>query len=123
MKATILALISTNEFLNQYPMKATRILRILALTTFFFACKTEKKEAAVAFEKFQFATPEAVGMSSDSLAQIQDLVNEYVTAKNTLARLPSLPKTERLFMNLRWAGPIRCRPFPIGRTICFAWLR
>ena len=60
-------------------MKKTTLVLTLALIVLFLACKTQTKEPEVA--KFQLATPEEVGMNSDSLAKIETLVKTYVDAK------------------------------------------
>lgn len=61
-------------------MKTSNI--VLALLTIFlsFSCKTEKQEI-IELEKFQFASPEEVGMAADSLAKIEKLVMAYVADK------------------------------------------
>ncbi|MFY0608117.1 MAG: beta-lactamase family protein [Cyclobacteriaceae bacterium] len=55
-------------------MKISAIIIAFTLVLI-ISCKTAKEET---FEKFQFATPEQVGMSSDSLAEIDSMVREYI---------------------------------------------
>ena len=58
-------------------MKISTIILAIA-SVLAISCKTDKEET---FGKFQFATPEQVGMNMDSLAKIESMVKEYIEAK------------------------------------------
>ena len=61
-------------------MKTSNSLFAFLAVLLFFSCKNELKEN-IEVEKFQFASPEEVGMAADSLAQIEKSVMAYVDAK------------------------------------------
>ena len=61
-------------------MKTSNSIFAFLAVLLFFSCKKEIKENSEV-EKFQFASPEEVGMAEDSLAQIDKLVMAYVDAK------------------------------------------
>ncbi|NKI30574.1 serine hydrolase domain-containing protein [Croceivirga thetidis] len=94
-------------------MNLKNILLALSASCLFFACKTEKKETTVVFEKFQLATPESVGMVSDSLAKIADLVNEYVAAKKYPGAVTLIAKNGKIIYEseVGWSDTTRTEPY------------
>lgn len=61
-------------------MKSIFLFTIVLVTIFFTSCREKAKEV-IEVEKYQFATPAEVGMSLDSLAQIDEMVMEFVEAE------------------------------------------
>jgi len=58
-------------------MQRTKYLSIIGLLLILLSCKPE----ITSFQKFEFVAPEKVGMISDSLAKIDQMVNAFVKAK------------------------------------------
>ncbi|MDG1399035.1 MAG: serine hydrolase [Polaribacter sp.] len=58
-------------------MKRTKYLSLIGLLLILLSCKPE----ITSFQKFEFVAPEKVGMISDSLAKIDQMVNAFVKAK------------------------------------------
>lgn len=58
-------------------MKRTLYLSLIGLLLILLSCKPE----ITSFQKFEFVAPEKVGMISDSLAKIDQMVNAFVKAK------------------------------------------
>jgi len=58
-------------------MQRTKYLSIIGLLLILLSCKPE----ITSFQKFEFVVPEKVGMISDSLAKIDQMVNAFVKAK------------------------------------------
>ncbi len=58
-------------------MKRTKYLSLIGLLLMLLSCKPE----ITSFQKFEFVAPEKVGMISDSLAKIDQMVNAFVKAK------------------------------------------
>ena len=58
-------------------MKRTKYISLIGLLLILFSCKPE----ITSFQKFEFVAPEKVGMISDSLAKIDQMVNAFVKAK------------------------------------------
>ncbi|MFY0690067.1 MAG: beta-lactamase family protein [Cyclobacteriaceae bacterium] len=84
---------------------------ILVLTSVLaLSCKTEKKET---FEKFQFALPEEVGMSSDSLANIESMVMEFVETKKFPGAVTLIAKDGKIIYEseIGWADSAQTVPY------------
>ena len=58
-------------------MKRTKYLSLIGLLLILLSCKPE----ITSFQKFEFVAPEKVGMISDSLAKIDQMVAAFVKAK------------------------------------------
>lgn len=93
-------------------MKSLHLFFILLTIFIFSSCRTEKKEAIVV-EKFQFATPEEVGMSLDSLAKIDELVLEFVEAKKYPGAVTLIAKNGKIIYEseVGWSDSTRTEPY------------
>ncbi len=87
----------------------------LVASALFFSCKTEKKEVIkeVVFEKFQLATPEEVGMVSDSLTKIEALVQNFVEAKKYPGAVTLIAKNGKIIYEseVGWSDSTRTEPY------------
>ena len=92
-------------------MKKTTLVLTLVLIGLFLACKTQTKEPEVA--KFQLATPEEVGMNSDSLAKIETLVKTYVDAKKYPGAVTLIAKNGKIIYEseVGWVDSTRTEPY------------
>ncbi|WP_339337270.1 MULTISPECIES: serine hydrolase domain-containing protein [unclassified Croceitalea] len=93
-------------------MKPFNTLLILLTILVFTSCRTEKKEI-VKVEKFQFTTPEEVGMSADSLAKIDEMVMEYVEAKKYPGAVTLIAKNGKIIYEseVGWSDSTRTEPY------------
>jgi hypothetical protein len=60
---------------------------ILSLIVCFLLSSCSEQQRSKTSNKFQFATPNEVGMISDSLVKIDKMVMDFVDEKNTLELL------------------------------------
>ncbi len=92
-------------------MRAAYLLVMVFTISLFSSCRTDKKE--VKQEKFQFAQPEEVGMSSDSLAKIDQMVMEFVSAKKYPGAVTLIAKNGKIIYEseVGWSDSTRTEPY------------
>ncbi len=92
-------------------MKVVRLVVTVFVIFLVSSCRTGKEE--VKQEKFQFAQPEEVGMSSDSLAKIDQMVMEFVTAKKYPGAVTLIAKNGKIVYEseVGWSDSTRTEPY------------
>jgi len=93
-------------------MKSINLFLILLSVFVFSSCRTKKKETVVV-EKFQFATPDEVGMSLDSLAKIDEMVMEFVESKKYPGAVTLIAKNGKIIYEseVGWSDSTRTEPY------------
>lgn len=93
-------------------MKLLNIPVILLTILLISSCREEKKEVT-AIAKFQFATPEEVGMSLDSLAKIDEMVMEFVKAKKYPGAVTLIAKNGKIIYEseVGWSDSTKTEPY------------
>ena len=92
-------------------MKALNSIAAVLIIFILSSCRTEVKEPEV--EKFQFTTPDEVGMVADSLAKIDDLVLEYVEAKKYPGAVTLIAKNGKIIYEseVGWSDSTKTEPY------------
>ncbi len=90
-------------------MKTSKYLLLITILSF-YACEQEKKESV---DKFQFASPETYGISSDSLANIETMVMEFVEARKYPGAVTLIAKNGHIIYEseVGWADSARTEPY------------
>ncbi|MDT0605612.1 serine hydrolase domain-containing protein [Croceitalea rosinachiae] len=93
-------------------MKLSNTLQVLLVILLLSSCRTEEKEV-VAIEKFQFATPEELGMATDSLSKIDEMVMEFVEAKKYPGAVTLIAKNGKIIYEseVGWSDSTKTEPY------------
>lgn len=94
-------------------MKLLQVSLALIFCLFIDSCKTEPQKLEPPVEKFQFAKPEEVGMSSDSLAKIEAMVMEFVEANKYPGAVTLIAKNGKIIYEseVGWSDTLRAEPY------------
>lgn len=96
-------------------MKSQSSLLALIFVFLFISCSQEQQNTVPEqlAEKFQFASPEELGMSSDSLAKIEAMVMEYVEARKFPGAVTLIAKEGKIIYEseLGWSDSLRTEPY------------
>tara|TARA_R110002072_G_scaffold148769_4_gene296387 strand:+ start:11071 stop:12360 length:1290 start_codon:yes stop_codon:yes gene_type:complete len=90
-------------------MKFSKITLLLISIFFIYSCSVENKKKA----KFEFAKPEDVGMSSDSLVKIEKMVMDFVEAKKYPGAVTLIAKNRKIIYEseIGWSDSTRTEPY------------
>lgn len=86
---------------------------IIFLLSIFLFCSCKRQKDTIEVEKFQFARPEEVGMSADSLAKIETLVIDFVEAKKYPGAVTLIAKDGKIIYEseIGWTDTTRTEPY------------
>jgi CubicO group peptidase (beta-lactamase class C family) len=92
-------------------MKSLNIFLLLISSFFIYACAVENKNQEK--YEFQFAKPEDVGMVSDSLAKIENMVMSFVNAKKYPGAVTLIAKNGKIIYEsaIGWSDSSRTEPY------------
>lgn len=90
-------------------MKLSKITFLLISILFIYSCSVDNKKT----EKFEFAKPEDVGLSSDSLAKIEKMVMDFVEAKKYPGAVTLIAKNDKIIYEseIGWSDSTRTEPY------------
>ena len=96
-------------------MKSIKIILVLTASALLFACTTQQQKEVqeTKAEKFQFAKPETVGMVTDSLAKIDQMVMRFVTEKKYPGAVTLIAKNGKIIYEsaVGWSDSAKKEPY------------
>lgn len=92
-------------------MKPSNLLLYFVTSFLIIACTSKQQDTKP--EKYQFATPEEVGMSTDSLAKIESMVLEFVDSKKYPGAVTLIAKNGKIVYEseVGWSDSSRTEPY------------